>query len=785
MRKNFFLLLVVLIYGFSYSQETILKGIVTSNGKAVENVSVKLLEEERFTKTDPNGQYLIKNVPLGVKTIVLSSIGYQTLVENIEIYEGENIRYFDIKEDFLNIESVVVTATRSEIPQYKSPVIVSRISSKSFETTQSLNLSEGLNFTPGLRLENNCQNCGFTQVRMNGLEGPYSQILINSRPIFSALMGVYGLDMIPANMIDRVEVVRGGGSVLYGGSSIAGTINIITKDPIENSLELSLNQSYINLETPDRTISVNGSIVSEDYNKGASFYAYNRKRDPWDANDDDFSEMTQLDNTTFGVDTYWNTSDDSKIKANMFNINEFRRGGNKFDLPAHQADITEQLDHKILGAGISYEQFFDQKKQKLSMYSSAQKSFRNSYYGGGGKILSVNDTLTEEDLLAINAYGKSKDFAYVGGLQYSNEFSDKLFLISGVEYQNNNVLDQMPGYKRTIDQKVSTLGAYSQLEIKPNSRISFLIGARYENIDIKGKYDLDIEKMYNNKNINMFAPRFTAMYDITEYLKFRASYAQGYRTPQAFDEDLHVETAAGGAIFVQLDPNLKTEQSNSINASINFTKYIGNVQTNIVLEGFYTNLNNTFITSDATELPNGIMIMTKRNGKGSVVQGINLEANMAFSRDLFFQFGGTLQKAIYKENELIWQNEQNPTESVYTKNLLRTPNLYGYYILNYNILKNVKLSLSGVYTGRMDVAHIVDPDTIRTEIKRVKDFFENNIKIAYDLNIKNSKIQFFGGVQNIFNQYQKDFDMGKDRDSKYIYGPNKPRTVFAGVKYSF
>src|SRR5690554_8035601 len=86
-----------------------------------------------------------------------------------------------MQQELWEMEEVVITGTRSEVPQYRSPVIVSRISSKSFETTQSLSLSEGLNFSPGLRLETNCQNCGFTQIRMNGLEGPYSQILINSR----------------------------------------------------------------------------------------------------------------------------------------------------------------------------------------------------------------------------------------------------------------------------------------------------------------------------------------------------------------------------------------------------------------------------------------------------------------------------------------------------------------------------------------------------------------------------------------------------------------------------
>ena len=105
------------------------------------------------------------------------------------------------------------------------------MSAKLFETVNSTDLAKSLNFQSGLRVENNCQNCGFQQVRINGLDGPYTQILIDSRPIFSALSGVYGLEQIPANMIERVEVMRGGGSALFGSSAIAGTINIITKEP--------------------------------------------------------------------------------------------------------------------------------------------------------------------------------------------------------------------------------------------------------------------------------------------------------------------------------------------------------------------------------------------------------------------------------------------------------------------------------------------------------------------------------------------------------------------------
>ena len=124
------------------------------------------------------------------------------------------------------------------------------VSRKLFENTNSVCLAQGLNFQPGLRVETNCQNCGTQQVRINGLDGAYSQILIDSRPIFSALAGVYGIEQIPANMIDRVEVIRGGGSALFGANAIAGVINIITKEPTSNSVEVANTTNLIYGEKP-------------------------------------------------------------------------------------------------------------------------------------------------------------------------------------------------------------------------------------------------------------------------------------------------------------------------------------------------------------------------------------------------------------------------------------------------------------------------------------------------------------------------------------------------------
>lgn len=779
------LLVILFLFSFtSIAQTGNLKGRVTSAGVGIDKVSVSIIGTTFYTHTDSNGNYRLLNIPIGSHKVSVSFIGYRTLTEQVTVEENRTKEVnFEISEDLLNIEEVVITGTRSEVSQYRSPVIVSRISSKSFETTQSLSLSEGLNFSPGLRLETNCQNCGFTQVRMNGLEGPYSQILINSRPIFSALVGVYGLDMIPASMIDRVEVIRGGGSALYGGSAIAGTINIITKDPIENTFEIGTNYSFINYDSPDRTLNLNGSIVSKDFEKGMSFYAYNRDRKSWDANEDGFSEMTKLKNTTFGFDAFWNTSLLSKIKLNVFNISEFRRGGNKFHLPPHQTDITEQLYHEILGGGLSYEKYSSDYKHKYSAYISAQTAKRESYYGGGGRVLQEGDELTPEDILAINAYGNSKDLSVAGGLQYSYEFNEKFLLLSGSEYQINDVEDRMPGYNRLIEQKVGTLGLYSQLEIKPSDKMTFLVGARYDNVNINGTYDLDVESFKDKKNLNVFVPRFTAMYSVTDYLKARASFSQGYRAPQAFDEDLHIETVGGAAMFTRLATDLETERSNSFNASLNFTKDLGKVQSNIVLEGFYTKLSDAFVTSNPVELPSGIAVATKRNGGGATVTGLNLESSFAVSKKVNFQLGATFQTAKYTDDEIIWKSE-NEEDVVTTKRMLRTPDFYGYYTFNYNPIKELTLSLSGVYTGKMSVPHLIDPNTEQTVIKNVRDFFESNIKIAYDFDIKDNCIQIYTGIQNMFNAYQKDFDKGALRDANYIYGPSRPQTIFVGMKYS-
>ena len=778
------------------SQQANFKGKISAEGKPVLGADVILRkgQEVKGTSSQASGDYQVK-VPAGTYKLTISSVGFKTITQDISLTENEVLsKNFSLEKDLLEIDQVVVTATRNIIPQYKSPVVVSKVTGHIFETTQSLSLAEGLNFTPGLRTETNCQNCGFNQLRINGLEGSYSQILVNGRPVFSSLAGVYGLEMIPANMIDRVEVVRGAGSVLYGGNAIGGTVNILTKDPTRNTFSVGNSLSLLKDGSPDNTLFANASVVSDDFDKGLTLFAYQRNRKPYDSNEDGYSEITKLHNTTFGADAFWNPTENSKVKLNLNSINEFRRGGNKFDLLPHESDITEQLRHRILAGDLAFERFSEDLAHKFSLYTSAQYTDREGYYGGGlGYAVNSKadfDNLSADDqeeyFKALAKYGHTTELVGVGGAQYAYTITPELNLSLGSEYKYDKVNDNYIGQNRSVDQVVRTYGNYLQVEWNPAKKLTLLGGSRYDYVDIKGSYRFAGVDKDSNKQISKFVPRLIAMYDITETLKLRGSFAQGYRAPQAFDEDLHTEVLDGDPIFVELDKDLTSETSNSYTASLNYTKREGNTQANLILEGFYTHINNRFINQDLTDIGN-IKHKLKTNATDHLkIMGVNVEANFAFGSQWIWQTGFTYQQSRFSEQQTIWENE-DPTDpkKISSDRVMRSPELYGYTTLSYTPIAALKLSYNGVFTGQMYVPHVIEAQSGEQVIVKSPNFYEQNLRAAYTFSLTdNYKLEVFAGVKNIFNQYQKDFDKGKDRDADYIYGPQHPRTYFMGLKLS-
>lgn len=742
------------------------------DGSPIANATILLEGTTNGSKTDEQGKF---QLPFNADkaNLLIRAVGYQTLRKTLDKNSFTQPQIFELIEDNLNLNEVVVSATRYGIDRQKAPVVVNVLSPKLFAATQSVAMSETLNYQPGVRVENNCQNCGFSQVRLNGLEGAYSQILINSRAVYSALNSVYGLDQIPTSMIDRIEVVRSGGSALFGANAIAGTINIITKDPVENDWSVKSTNSLIDGKSWDNTLDFNTSYVDNDLKTGATFYGMHRNRQAYDANGDGFSEMTKLRNTTFGTKAFYKPSEHDKITLDLSVLEEFRRGGDKFEVAPHFSDVTEQLTTSSIIGGLTYDHYSKDWKQKISVYASAQKSNRDSYYGGLGGGRTITDSLQ-----AANSYGLTKDLAFVAGTQYTYNWENDVFT-SGVEFNGNNTEDNIPGYDRLIDQKARNIGAYMQYEWNITTSLKTLVGARYDYTNIDGKYSLRGINRQSEQSFGNFSPRLTVLYDIIPGIQFRGGYARGFRAPQAFNEDMHVASIGGEQVFVLIGENLKTEHSDAYTGSFNFTKNFGRTQTSLLVEGFLTSLRNPFTTVMTNESAE-VIIEEMRNGEGAKVYGSNIELSIAPSSQFSFQAGGTIQRSVYNQAQLLFEGEREE-EHIWSKRFTRTPNVYGYLNSNYKPIKSFAIDLTGVYTGKMLVPHVQQDDSY--VLKQAKDFAELNLRLGYTVQTKKEfSIEFFGGVQNMFNAFQKDFDRGALRDSQYVYGPSKPRTFTFGIK---
>jgi outer membrane receptor for ferrienterochelin and colicins len=732
------------------------------------------------TTTDETGHYQLINLPAGTHIIMVRAMGHKPAEKKITIKNNETKEVnFELEQDVLKIEEIIVTGDRNEISRKDASVIVNTIKPNLFTTTQSVTLGEGLNFTPGLRIENNCQNCGFSQVRMNGMEGPYSQILINSRPVFSGLAGVYGLELIPANMIERVEVIRGGGSALYGSNAIAGTINLILKDPINNSYELGVNSGLIGAgiddsgnPAQDHSVNFNTSLISADNKTGMSLYGFYRDRNPFDANDDDFSEISSLNNTTIGTRIYHRFGVRNKITADMFNIKEERRGGDRFEYPVHEANIAEAVNHNITTGALTYEKFF-REFDLFSAYFSGQKIKRDSYYGAE---------------MSLSDYGNTGDFSYSAGIQYNANFNNTV-LVAGIENNGAWLTDKKLGYPDmdnavindgsivdiphtdnviVADQTTNTSGVFLQYEITKN-KIKVSAGARYDHYKVEDK-----KSSGSGKSGNVFSPRLTFKYDLWEYLQGRISYSQGYRAPQIFDEDLHIETSGSRQVIHKNDPDLKQESSHSYMASLDFNKQVGRVYLGLLAEGFFTRLNDPFANQFGEPDENNTVVYTRVNAEdGASVKGVNLEMNFIPGDYLTFKSGFTLQNSKYdKEQEF---NE---------KKFFRTPGDYGYMSFTLKPTDLWAFSVTGNYTDKMLVPYfgpgLPHPDV--GELRESKRFFDMGMKLRYNLKLNGATVQLSGGIKNIFNSYQNDFDKGINRDPGYIYGPVSPRAVYFGIK---
>jgi outer membrane receptor for ferrienterochelin and colicins len=778
--KIIFLILINLAVNSSISEGAAAESYAFDASKAIYTIHCEVFNKEehpviganvRIAETvlgsvvDKKGQAFIKNVPKGTYKLLISAVGYETFVRIIDVNDFKSDDFHihinaELQQADIMKDRVVVTGTRSEKIYSDVPVKVSVIDGASFEETQSVSLCTGLSFQPGLRVENMCQNCGTSAIRLNGLEGRYTQVLIDGKATFSALNGVYGLEQIPPNMIDRVEVVRGGGSALYGGNAVGGVINIITKDPDVNSFNAAFTQAYTGGTNPDGTIRLSSSVINEDQTLGMSLFGMHRNRMNWDANDDGFSEVPKLTLNSFGGRMFYKLSHLDKINLEYHTVSDDRRGGSDFGVPVHRARIAEATAHITNSGGINYDHYFDGSINRLNAYISFQQTDRNSYYGSKEN---------ESDSTTLDAYGTTANETYVAGIQYIQDMGDLFgthLMTFGYEIRYDWIKDVTPQIDRVIDQYTRGHGVYIQDDWTLTDAFNVLLGVRFEDQN----YIEDV----------VISPRANFLYKITDKLSFRGSFSTGFRGPQAFDEDLHITQVGGESMYQVNAKGLKPEYSKGFGGSADYSFELFDIPMALSAEYFYTHLDDVFTNVIISNPEDSVVVQERRNGSGAAVQGSTIELQVQPDETFDMKAGFTYQMSKYDSPEKWNDGEVAPGTSDVTDDMLRSPDWYGFLSINIRPTERFAINISSVLTGPMLVPHLAGYIEL-DELIKSEAFLEINTKFSYKISL-DPGIELIAGVQNVLNSFQDDFDKGLYRDAGYIYGPFRPRTLFVGIK---
>jgi len=718
-------------------------------------VNVMILNTTLGSSTNPTGEYQIENIPLGAVTIITSYIGYKSERRSIVI-EKDKISTIDFKlhAGILESSTIVITGTSTPYLYENSPVKTEVVPAMLIEQMQACNLAEALSLQTGVRIENDCQNCNFTQVRILGFDGKYSQLLIDGDPVVSTLAGVYALEQFPEEMIGQIEIVKGGGSALYGGGAMAGTVNIRTKQPNMNRSRASYTTQLLDGRM-DHRIGVMAELISDDGRTGAYIYGSARQRDYYDHNDDGFSELGFLKHESIGMSWYFRPSNQTELQASFHRIHERRRGGNDFGRPEHEADIAEALTHSRWGGKLRLVQQLSSGWNYQTFYSFSLLD-RDSYYGGLG------GNTAADSIDALNYYGQTKNRTHTVGIQTTYSLGKHNFT-AGAQYYSDLLDDKSvknPTYY--INNTYTNKGFYFQDDFTLfNNLLNFVIGARVD------KHSEISEPVYS--------PRVNAKYELLSGLNLRLGYSTGFKAPQTFDEDLHIESLGGNQRVVRNAQNLQPEKSHTVSGGIQYEGFWVDKAILIGMTLFHSRLNDAFTEVENPDPSSDLILWQRINSDGASVSGLEADLGVKPTYNTELRLGLTYQNSKYDSRQEVF-------EGILSDKFLRTPDMYGHLRFSYTLHENLNLFSSASYTGTMLV-----PNEATGEIVETTDvFLELDAGLTWTLPfIKSFKPKLSLGVKNMTDAYQDDLQKGVDRDPAYVYGPQLPRRFYAGLDVSF
>jgi outer membrane receptor for ferrienterochelin and colicins len=764
--KNIILFFGILIHSVILAQTTI-KGKITSEGQPLREVNLVLKNTKYTAVSTADGTYQIPNVVYGNYAVVVSFSGFKPQMKNIIIKDSAEIMLdFDLKENYV-LDEVVITGTLKAVSRLESPVPVEVYKPTFFKKNPTANIFEALQNVNGVRPQLNCNVCNTGDIHINGLEGPYTLVLIDGMPIVSGLSTVYGLSGIPNSLLERIEIVKGPASSLYGSEAVGGLINIITKNP-KNAASFSADVFTTTWGETNYDLGFKANVgKNTTLLTGINYFNYNN---PIDNNRDNFTDLTLQDRIS--VFQKWNFG----RKSNKL----FSMAGRFFYEDRWGGEMQWEKKHRG-GSEVYGESIYTKRWELLGAYELPVKE---------KMLFSFSYTDHDQNSVYGNIPYLAKQRIGFGQLTLDKKINNHDLLFGTAlryQYYNDNTT-------ATIKEDINWIPSiFVQDEIRLAENQNLLLGARYD---------------YNSNHGSIFTPRLAYKWKINETNILRFNTGTGFRIVNLFTEEHAALTGSRDVIVLE---ELKPERSYNVN--LNYLKKFYSENGNFIgleITAWYTHFSNS-IVPDYDSNPNQIIY---KNLKGyAVTKGISTNLDMVFNNGVKVILGATYMQVTKTENQITTQQ-------------ILTENFSGTWAISYRLLK---LFLDIDYTGnvygpmRLPLLGDLDPrkefsptwsiQNIQFTFNKFKDFeiyagvknllnwtpnkgnpfiiarandpFDENVKISNgntnDINNYGQKGNFVSNgqvVDTIENPYALTFDPG------YVYGPNQGIRGFFGIRYT-
>ncbi len=771
---------------------TTIQGTVTDDttGEPLRWANVILKGTTWGAATDANGFYLIPNLPAGNYKVMAAMVGREHVVSDVQTSPGQTVvQDFRLRERPIESGEIVVTATRT--PRYIEdvPVRTEVLTRQAIEDKGACSLYEALEGAPGVSVEQQCQACNFSMVRLQGLGPDHAQILIDGQPIYSGLAGVYGLQQLGTGSVDRIEIVKGAGSALYGAGAVAGAINIVTRRPSpEPQLRLGVEvgdfeSNRYHLEASGRRDNLGLTLFAE--RRGGD--AIDQTRDGEGSDEvmrpDGISDRVRTDCTNAGFSVVVDTilgSDELVVTGRL--LNELRQGG-VLDEDAYENPFTEGTERILTDrqeATARYtRQFLRGNQVNVSLsYARHQRNATNDTYLGD-YMATHGDTLPTLD--EMRPYLADEDL-YACNLNYVHPFFSRHRLLAGIQYSHDAleesgkyiVVDEddpnyAESYTSTSEKRADELGAYLQDEFALSDAVEIVGGVRYDwhesEDSFRGSGKVATEGVppvrYDESAIN---PRFALKYRPLPFLTLRGSVGTGFRVPYGFSEDLHL---CSGSPRVWKGGDLRPEKSTSFTLSADYEA--GSVAFSASF--FRTNLEDKigFVDADPAAGSLGYTYEWK-NIEDAYVQGIELTGSFALTRDLVLDADVTVNDGQYENERADWAGTEYEGDSRHVSRFPRytagmkadfTPSRWTFMLV-------------GDLRGPMYIDYFADGGE-PTKIKRTDPYLIVHAKVSSRLS---ERLTAFVGAKNLTGYVQPERHTD---DAAFMYAPVYGRIPYAGV----